>query len=447
MERLENFIRENGITEVECVVPDMSGVARGKIIPAQKFLRIWRERGVRLPESVFLQTVTGEWPEDETIMHPTNRDIYMVPDPASARMVPWYDQPTAQILCDAVYEDGSPVEFSSRYILQRILKLYEEMGWRPIVAPELEFYLVQVNKDPDYPLVPPIGRNGRQESARQSYGIDAVNEFDPILDLVYDYCDAQRIDIDTLTHEVGPAQIEINFNHGDPMDLADQAFLFKRTVRQAAIQFDVYATFMAMPMKNEPGSAMHIHQSVMDINTGKNIFSDEKGQNSRLFLSYIAGLQRFMPCVMPLVAPNVNSYRRIAMAYDSPINTQWGLDNRTTGFRVPASSVEDRRVENRIIGADANPYLAIAATLACGYLGMVRKMKPTDHVPGSAYNMPFTLPRHQADALTLFQKSKTIRETFGGKFVDALIFVKQIEFEAYHKVISSWERENLLLSV
>ena len=121
--------------------------------------------------------------------------------------------------------------------------------------------------------MPPSGASGRKEPGGQAYGIDAANDFDPIVEDIYDYCEAQELDVDTLSHESGPAQLEINFNHGDPLELADQVFLFKRTVRQAALKHDMYATFMAKPHENEPGSSMHIHQSVMDIKTGKNIFA------------------------------------------------------------------------------------------------------------------------------------------------------------------------------
>ena len=175
---------------------------------------------------------------------------------------------------------------SCRHVLRRVLKLYEAKGWKPLVAPELEFYLVKKNIDPDYPLEPPIGRSGRPETGRQSYGIDAVNEFDPIFEEVYDHCEAMGLDVDTLAHEAGAAQIEINFNHGDPLDLADQVLIFKRTVRETAMRHDVYATFMAKPMQNEPGSAMHLHQSVNDAKTGRNLFATKDGGNSDLFLSY-----------------------------------------------------------------------------------------------------------------------------------------------------------------
>ncbi|HSK41528.1 MAG TPA: glutamine synthetase family protein [Arenibaculum sp.] len=447
MDLLRSFVKEHGITEVECLIPDMSGVARGKILPAEKFLRILRERGLRLPEAIFIQTVTGDFPGDEDVTSPANSDIYMIPDVGTVRLVPWYTEATAQVICDCFYVDGNPVDISPRWVLKRVLELYDERGWKPIVAPELEFFLVQINKDPDYPLVPPVGRSGRTESGRQAYGIDAVNEFDPIFEDVYDYCEAQNIDIDTLSHEAGAAQIEINFNHGEALELADQVFLFKRTVRETAIRHNVYATFMAKPMQNEPGSAMHVHQSVVDRTTGRNLFSTEEGEDTPLFLSYIAGLQKYLPAAMPLLAPNVNSYRRLIAGSDAPINVHWGRDNRTVGFRVPVAQPDSRRIENRVAGADANPYLALAASLACGYLGMVQQLDPTDPVKGSAHRLAFTLPRHQFDALNKFNACKPLREVFGERFVSAVTYVKQAEYDAYQRVISSWERENLLLNV
>jgi glutamine synthetase len=444
---LEAFIRDRRITEVECLVPDLSGIARGKILPAEKFLRILRDRGLRMPESIFVQTVTGDHP-DEDITSPANSDIYMVPDQNTVRIVPWYKEPTALVISDCVYLDGTPVDISPRHVLRRVLALYAERGWRAVVAPELEFFLVQVNKDPDYPLVPPVGRTGRTESGRQAYGIDAVNEFDPLFEDVYDYCEAQGIDIDTLTHEAGAAQIEINFNHGDPLALADQVFLFKRTVRETAIRHQVCATFMAKPMQGEPGSAMHIHQSVSDAATGRTLFATEDGRDTDLFLAHIAGLQAYLPSVMPLLAPNVNSYRRLAGRGDAPINVHWGHDNRTVGLRVPYASPEARRVENRVPGVDANPYLAIAASLACGWLGMVEGRTPDAPVTGSAHVLPrLALPRDQSVALERLNASERLREVLGTRFLAVVNAVKQAEFDAYQRVISSWERENLLLNV
>jgi glutamine synthetase len=449
IENFEDWLSTQKIDEVECLVPDMSGIARGKILPAGKFVRGVHSRGLRVPESVFVQTVTGEYSDDEDPEVGTDEDpdVYLQADLSTMRLVPWYDEPTAQVICDAFYRDDQPVEVSSRHVLRRVLQLYEERGWQPIVAPELEFFLVQINTDPDLPLLPPVGKSGRPETGRQSYGIDAVNEFDPIFEDVYDFCEKQEIDIDTLTHEAGSAQMEINFNHGNPLLLADQVFLFKRTVRQAALKHKVYATFMAKPLENEPGSSMHIHQSVVDKESGRNLFADRRGKDTALFRSHVAGLQRYLPAVMPLLAPNVNSYRRLQRYSDAPINVQWGVDNRSVGLRVPFDNPENRRIENRIAGADANPYLAIAASLACGYVGMVERMKPSNQITGSGYTRAHTLPRNMHDALARFTASKMMRPILGEKFMRAVSLVKRTELEAYTRVISSWEREHLLLNV
>jgi glutamine synthetase len=445
---LESWIRERRVTEIECLLSDIAGIPRGKILPAEKFIRGTADGALRLPESVLVQTVTGDFPDNVwSIVDPVSRDVRMVPDAGAMRLVPWYDEPTAQVICDIVGHDGTPNEIAPRQVLKRVLAAYGERGWRPVVAPELEFYLTQVNDDPDYPLQPPIGRSRRAETGRQAYGIEATNEFDPVFEDVYDWCEIQEIDVDTLTHEQGVAQMEINFNHGDPLDLADQAFLFKRTLRQAALKHGIYATFMAKPLQAEPGSAMHIHQSVVDTATGTNLFADPDGRNSRLFLAHVAGLQRYLPASMPLLAPNVNSYRRLRKHSDAPINTHWGWENRTVGLRVPESGRADRRVENRVAGADANPYLAIAATLACGFVGMVDGLEPTEPLETSAYRRAQTLPRQMPDGLAKLNASRPLKEVLGERFVEVLLAVREAEHEAYQTVISSWEREHLLLNV
>ena len=444
MSTIQQFLRDHSVSEVEAIIPDMAGIARGKIMPAEKYAE---DEGMRLPEGIFLQTVTGEWPEDDSVINQSEIDIDLVGDANSIRMVPWAAEPTAQVIHDCYYDDGRVVPMSPRYVLRRVLDLYAARGWRPVVAPELEFFLVEPNIDADYPLKPPVGRSGRPETGRQSYSIAAVNEFDPLFDDIYAFCEAQNIDIDTLIHEDGAAQMEINLIHGDPIDLADQAFMFKRTAREAALRHKMYATFMAKPMADQPGSAMHIHQSVVDTKTGQNVFSTGEGGPSALFFAHIAGLQKYLPAAMSLFAPNVNSYRRITRYNMAPINVQWGYDNRTAGLRVPTSGAENRRVENRLGGADANPYLAIAASLACGYLGMVENLKPSDPVSGSAYELPFALPLTLADSLRLLSASQPLVEAFGDRFVAAYSAVKESEYETFLRVISSWEREHLLLNV
>ncbi len=442
---LKLWLKDRRITEVECLVPDLTGNARGKIIPAAKFSH---DYGTRLPEGIFATTVTGEYPDEyDEIVAPSDSDMYLRPDADTVRMVPWASDPTAQIIHDCYTRDGRAHDLAPRNVLRRVLALYEGLGLKPVVAPELEFFLVQKNTDPDFPLQPPAGRSGRPETARQSYSIDAVNEFDPILDLMYDYAETMELDVDTLIHESGAGQLEVNFQHADAMSRADNVFLFKRCMREAALRHGIYATFLAKPMANEPGSAMHIHQSLVDAD-GNNVFAGAKaGQHSALFMHYLGGLQKYVPMAMPFFAPNVNSYRRLAIGQVAPINVQWGYDNRTCGLRVPMDSRENTRVESRFAGSDANPYLAMAATLACGYLGIVEKLQPNEPLAGSAQDKGFGLPRSLEDALGALNACKPLRTLLGDRFVNCYAAVKGKEYETYLRVISSWEREFLLLTV
>ena len=443
MEKIRDWLRENRITEVECLVPDMTGKARGKFIPADKFIK----EDSRLPESILVQTVTGDYTNiHDELVNPMDTDMSLHPDPNTMRLVPWAEDPTGQIIHDCYTRAGEPHPLASRNVLKRVLALYEAEGWKPVVAPEVEFYLVQKNIDPDYELEPPVGRSGRREAGRQSYSIDAANEFDPIVEDIYAYCEAQELDIDTLAHEGGAAQLEINFNHGDALELADQVFLFKRTVREAAIEHEMRATFLAKPMSGEAGSALHIHQSVVD-KDGVNIFSTPAGEPSDLFYGFLGGLQRYMPEALLIFAPYVNSFRRFLNPFDSPVNLAWAIDNRTVGLRVPDAPPEARRIENRLAGSDVNPYLVIAGTLACGYLGMVEGLRATDPIEGSAYGSEFGLHRHIYSAIEALRESIAMRSMLGDDFVRLYCALKDEEYMEFQEIITPWEREILMFNV
>lgn len=438
-----NWLKEHGITEVECILPDITGVARGKIIPKDKFIS---EPDMRLPEAVLLQTVTGEYPQS-SLLDETDADMELKPDPSTLRFVPWAQDPTASLIFDCFSSDNLPVETAPRNVLKRILKLYENMGLEPIVAPEMEFYLISPNPDPDVPLQPPIGRTGRREFGRRSYAVDAVNEFDPLFEEIYDYCHEQNLEVDTLIHEIGAAQMEINFLHGNALDLADQVFLFKRTVRESAFHHKMYATFMAKPMECEPGSAMHIHQSLNEVKKGNNAFSNADGTPSELFFHFIAGLQKYLPLTMPFFAPYVNSFRRLARFTAAPTNVEWGYDNRTVGLRVPRANAKGRRIENRLAGVDVNPYLAIACSLGCGYLGIKEQLQPRAPLSTNAYSLPYQFPTTLEESIERMRQCEPIHELLGQRFVEMYIAVKEQEVSEYFRVISPWERKFLLLHV
>ena len=445
---MDRWLDARLVTEIECLVPDLTGVARGKILPRAKFAE---ERGMRIPEAVLGMTVTGNYPTDDAAylraISATDRDMMLKADPATIAMVPWAADPTAQVIHDCSFSDGTLVDFDPLSVLRSVLRLYAQQGWAPQVRAEVEFYLTARNMDPDQPLKSPIGRSGRAETSRQIYSIDAVNEFDPLFEDIYDYCEAMQLDVDTLIHEIGAGQIGMDFLAGEPLAMADNIFYFKRTLREAALKHDMYATFMAKPLANEPGSAMHLHQSVMAADSGANLFCNADGAPSKLFYHYIGGLQHFMPSAMALAAPYVNSYRRIVRHATAPVNVQWGLDNRTVGFRVPESAPADRHIENRVIGADANPYLAVAVTLACGYLGMTGQLDPTPATTGSAHALDFELPQGLPEALRLLRAEDKLRAVLGERFVDVYAAIKDQEHLEYMTVISPWEREHLLLHV
>ena len=446
--QMSDWIAERSIAEVECIVPDMNGVQRGKVLPAGKFLSGVKDGTLRIPGSVFSVTITGEYPDGVGHIVPvTDPDRVMVPDAATICEAPGFKTKTAYVIADAFDRNGSAVAVAPRMILKRVLELYADKGWQPVIAPEVEFYLVSRNTDPDFPLVPPVGRSGRPETASQPYGLEALNEFEDIIEHIYENCEKAGLDIDTMIHESGAAQLEVNFLHGEPLRLADEVLLFKRIVRQVALEHDVYATFLAKPMSGQPGSAMHIHQSVLEVGTGKNIFSRSDGRDSAAFRSYIAGLARLLPQISPMFAPNVNSFRRMRPDSDAPINVQWGSDNRSCGLRVPVSSSANRRVENRLPGADSNPYLAIASSLVCGYIGMIERMIPPKSIEGNAYTRARTLPRSLEAALDRFRACKPVRALIGDEFFELFYAIKECELENYQSVISSWEREHLLLRV
>jgi len=438
------YLEGRKLDEVECIISDLPGIARGKAVPATKYAR---QSSFHLPDSIFYQTISGDWGEAAGAEGFIERDMILKPDISTATAAPWTGDWTIQVIHDAFDRKGNPVAFAPRNVLKRVVDLYHAKGWKPIVAPEMEFYLVARNIDPAKPIEAMMGRSGRPAAARQAYSMTAVDEFGPVIDDIYDFAEAQGFEIDGITQEGGAGQLEINLRHGSPVKLADEVFYFKRLIREAALRHDCFATFMAKPIEDEPGSAMHIHHSIIDIETGLNAFSGPQGGETDLFFHFIGGLQKYLPAAIAIMAPYVNSYRRYVRNHAAPVNLEWGRDNRTTGIRIPLSDAKARRVENRLAGMDCNPYLCIAASLACGYLGMVNEIWPSKQYKGDAYEGEEDVPRVMGDALDLFEDAKELHEILGPEFARVYSIVKRTEYEEFLQVISPWEREHLLLNV
>ena len=439
-----SYIEGQRLDEVECVIADLPGIARGKAVPASKFAR---QSYFHLPDSIFYQTITGDWGEAAGDDGFIERDMILKPDFSTASAAPWTGDWTLQVIHDAYDRDHNPIPFSPRNVLKRVVQLYHDKGWKPVVAPEMEFFLVAPNVDPAQGIKPMMGRSGRPAAARQAYSMTAVDEFGPVIDDIYDFAEHQGFEIDGITQEGGAGQLEINLRHGNPVKLADEVFYFKRLIREAALRHNCFATFMAKPIADEPGSAMHIHHSITDLETGQNIFSGPQGGETDAFYNFIAGLQNHLPAGLAVMAPYVNSYRRYVKDHAAPINLEWARDNRTTGIRVPLSGPDSRRVENRIAGMDCNPYLGIAVSLACGYLGLINQERPRRQFHGDAYDGDGDIPQVMGEALDLFDEADALHEVLGPEFARVYSIVKRAEYEEFLQVISPWEREHLLLNV
>jgi len=444
MKDIKQWLKNNNISDVECLVPDMTGTPRGKFIPAHEY----SDEILKLPEGMLLQTVDGGYcAEHEQLVCPDDKDMVLDPVPESIRHTPWSKRAKAQIIHDCKTIDGEDHPLACRNVLRSIIKQYKTLGLKIIIAPEVEFFLIKQNNDPNMELEPPTGQSGLSESVRQPLGMDAIYEFEPFIDTLYEFSKIQKLDVGSLVHENGRAQLEINFHHGDPLTLADQVFIFKRTVKQAAYKHGMIATFMAKPLANEAGSSMHIHQSVYDIKSNKNIFATDEGVKTDAFMHYLGGLQKYTPKLLSFYAPNVNSYRRFCNFMNAPINLRWGYDNRTIAFRVPISTVSATRIENRFAGIDANPYLSISATLASGLAGMKNKLQPTAAFKGDASGEKITITRSLEKSLDNLNDLGDFAGIIDQKFIDAYRCVKFHELENFNNIITPWERDKLLLSV
>ena len=441
---LEAFFAQHGIRDVECLFPDMSGYPRGKLMPAHSFAA---GTELRIAQAIPMQCVTGDYSYDP-IFPDSDPDVRLVPDYSTLKLSPWSSVPRAFAIHDCVELDGQPCAFSARSLLKSVVARYTAQGLTPVVAPEIEFYLTAPSTDPNQPLTAPVARNGRAEAGQSAFSLNMLNELAPFWDAFRTALDGLGVQADTWIHEVGATQYEINLMHGDPVAVADQAFLFKYAAKEIAIQHGLNAVFMAKPISGAQGSSMHLHQSVVDA-SGRNIFSTDDGTESEAFRHYIAGLQAYVPDLMLIFAPFVNSYRRYVTNSQAPVNLQWGYDNRTTGLRIPVSGPAARRVENRIAGADANPYLAMAASLAAGLAGMDEHLTPTAPllISDNASTLGFSLPRSFMPAHERMASSASARRLLGDAFVTGFCSAKGVEYDSYLYEVSAWERRFLLPQV
>ncbi len=423
---------------LELLIADMNGIPRGKTIEAGSYDT---NELPHLAAGIFFQALTGEYADTMTLYNAKDEDLLLKPDWSTYRRVPWRDGDHAQIICETLDKSGHPCAFDPRNVLKRVLARYSEEGLEPVIAPELEFYLIKPITDPNRPIEIAQGVDQHRDFGGETYCIDALDKFSGFLDELRAMCKVTDIQLAAIVHEMGPAQIELNVAHGKALERADQLFLLKRTVKACALRHQVTATFMAKPLADSAGSGLHLHSSLYK--EGRNVFALDGGLAPLTLRQFIGGLQRYLPDAFSLISPNINSYKRFAPYLGAPTNLQWGYDNRTTGFRVPYGPDESGRVENRVAGADANPYLIVAAHLACGLLGMRQGLDASEALETDASDLSSGLPENLAHALNRLEAGDALIEILGKPFVDAFISVKRHELQRASEDINPWERKFL----
>lgn len=429
-----------GVDEIECVTPDLNGVPRGKVMTAEGFLE---GRRLQLARGVLLQCIMGGYPAP-CYYGSDDGDLALNAEPTQIHRLPWSETPRALAICDADEFDGRSSGLSTRGLLKQVLARYARHGWQPVVATELEFFVFARNADPLQPFQPPLGLDGRREDGGSAFSVSSNNGLRPFFQEVYQCMAALGLPRDTFMHEMGVSQFEINLLHGDPLLLADQTFLFKHLLKEVALKHGLTVVCMAKPLAHTPGSSMHIHQSVVEQGSGQNIFSAADGQATPAFYQFIAGQQAAMADFTLLFAPHVNSYQRLCHPYASPNNACWSEDNRAAGLRIPASAPVARRVENRLPGADANPYLALAASLAAGLYGIEQQLQPSAPIQGE-FEVPdeLALPCTMHAAIERLKRSTLALELFGKEFIEGYIASKTLELTSFFDEITPWERRVL----
>jgi glutamine synthetase len=429
-----------GIDEVECVTPDLNGVPRGKVMTTEGFLE---GRRLQLARGVLLQCIMGGYPPPR-FYGGDDGDLALNAEPTQVHRLPWSDPPRALAICDADELDGRSSGLSTRGLLKQVVANYAAHGWQPVVATELEFFVFAPNPDPQQAFQPPVGLDGRREDGGSAFSISSNNGLRPFFSEVYRCMAALELPRDTFMHEMGVSQFEINLLHGDPVQLADQTFLFKHLLKEVALKHGLTVVCMAKPLAHTAGSSMHIHQSVVERDSGSNIFSAADGQATPAFYHFIAGQQAALADFTLLFAPHVNSYQRLCHPFASPNNACWSEDNRAAGLRIPASAPVARRVENRLPGADANPYLALAASLAAGLHGLEQQLQPSAPIQGE-FEVPdkLTLPCTMHAAIERLRNSRLAVELFGEEFIEGYIASKTLELSSYFDEITPWERRIL----
>lgn len=414
---------------------DICGVARGKVLRRDELVPAYKD-GRFMPISALVLDVTGQdVPETGLVFDEGDRDMLLWPIPGTLARVPWMEEPTAQYIAAIHDLDGTPHYADPRNALETIVKRFQlELNMTPVGAVELEFFLMDRESAlAGHPRAPKALINEHRPQHYQAYYLQDLDDFQPFFKDLYAYCEVQGLPAKTLISEYAPGQMEIVLRHrADVLKACDEAIMLKRLIKAVADKHGLAATFMAKPYSQWTGSGMHIHVSLGD-EQGENLFAADDPMQNELLLHAIGGLKAAMAESMLIFAPNANSYRRFRRNSYAPVSASWGINNRTVSLRIPAGAAKACHIEHRPSGADANPYLVMAAILAGMHYGITEKSDPGNPVQGNGYERRAKyIPGNWFDAIDAFWRASILKEYFGKPFVDTYCTVKEVEADRFY---------------
>jgi glutamine synthetase len=439
------FLRANPqITTIEALLPDCNGVMRGKWLPRHKLGKIF-DGELKLPKTALSLDIWGRDVE-ELVFAAGDADGICRPVEGSLLPTPWSPGGQhGQVMLSMYDADGTPYLGDPRHVLKSVLTRYQEAGWRPIVAAELEFSLVSWDESIPTHTCPtpasgsPVGGN--------TYGLDVLNHHSAMMEDLRLACELQDLPFDGVVKESAPSQYEINMQHVDnPVLAAKQIIMMKRLIKGVAAKHNLIASFMAKPFEDEAGNGMHVHCSVLD-ESGGNIFDDGTERGTPLLQNAIGGCLAHMAESVAIFAPSYNAYRRFQPGCHAPTWPSWGYENRTVAVRVPAGSNAARRLEHRVAGADANPYLLFAVLLSAMLDGIEQNLSPGDPITGDGYSQgeeEESLPVYMPDAVREFSQSDFIRNALGSELQRIFTLTKEQEIAEFRKRITELEYQSFL---
>ena len=433
VQQAQDFLAQNPDIEMfELFILDANGVPRGKLLHREELLAVYQS-GRPLPSTMLGLTLNGDDVEDSGLVWDVGDiDCRAYPLEDSLVRMPWRMIPTAAVQVSMHPTEGLPATVADpRHLLVKVIDALKADGYYPVMACELEFYLLDQKRDEQGRPQPALDGDGGRPRTTQVYGLRELEQIEPFLADLYAACKEQNIPARTAISEYAPGQVEITLEHGDALLAMDQAVRYKRIVKGVAHKHGMQACFMAKPFDHLAGTGMHMHVSLADAE-GNNLYASEDKAGTPLLRQSVGGMLALLLDSLLLFCPNANSYRRFQANSYAPLAPTWGVDNRTVSLRVPGGPAYTRHIEHRICGADANPYLAAAAILASIHHGIRENVDPGDPVQGNGYaQAKELLPTDWLTSLRSLEKSSWARDALGQEFLGVYLAVKRAEYRQF----------------